>query len=236
MVDNLLHELESLAAGNDEYASFNQRIVNTRQTVLGVRVPDMRRLAKRRAQTVTVAEMKELLTASSSVFEVVFVTGLLLSHAKFDDEVIIRLTRCWLGQVDSWAQIDAVAQRRPRYQRTAWQAFVRECLASADEMTVRFGVVVLMTNYLGADTIHQTLELLRRVRHNGYYVRTALAWTYATAAVEHFTLTLDELASGHLDPWVVKKSYQKMRESRRFTAEQQEVIQRLRASLSYHDN
>ena len=52
----------------------------------------------------------------------------------------------------------------------------------------------------------------------------ALAWLYATAAVNFFELTLSELENEYVDTWTRNKAYQKMRESRRFTPEQQEVI------------
>ena len=62
------------------------------------------------------------------------------------------------------------------------------------------------------------------LKHDGYYVKMALAWLYATAAVNFFDLTLAELENEHIDAWTRNKSYQKMRESRRFTPEEQEII------------
>jgi len=39
-----------------------------------------------------------------------------------------------------------------------------------------------------------------------------------------FDLTLAELENEHIDAWTRNKAYQKMRESRRFTPEQQRII------------
>jgi len=46
MLHNLTRQLETLAQGNETYAAFNKRIVNTKMDVIGVRVPDLRRLAR----------------------------------------------------------------------------------------------------------------------------------------------------------------------------------------------
>ncbi len=48
--------LHELARGNEEYAAFNKRIVNTGKEVVGVRVPDLRRLARQLAKTMTGAD------------------------------------------------------------------------------------------------------------------------------------------------------------------------------------
>ena len=89
---------------------------------------------------------------------------------------------------------------------------------------MRYGVVSLMTNFLDEAHINQVFAVLRDITHDGYYVKMALAWLYATAAVQFFELTLAELENGHIDTWTRNKAYQKMRESRRFTPKQQDVI------------
>ena len=81
-----------------------------------------------------------------------------------------------------------------------------------------------MTNFLDKARIDRVFAALRNVRHDGYYVKMGLAWLYATAAVNFFELTLAELESGHIDAWTRNKAYQKMRESRRFTPEEQRII------------
>ena len=52
----------------------------------------------------------------------------------------------------------------------------------------------------------------------------ALAWLYATMAVDYFDLTMAELASDNVSDWVRRKAYQKCLESRRFSPEQRAVI------------
>jgi len=44
MHDDIVMKLAELAEGNETYAAFNKRIVNTDMPVVGVRVPDLRRL------------------------------------------------------------------------------------------------------------------------------------------------------------------------------------------------
>ena len=224
MHDRVTAQLTNLAQGNETYAAFNQRIVNTKMPVIGVRVPDLRRLARELAPGMSAADISKLLTAQNESFDYVLLCGLLITHARLDGQMAINLTKQYLPHVDSWAHIDVFVEKKRRFAGEAWWDFALECLQSEAEFTVRYGVVSLMTNFLDEVHIDQVFAALRGIKHDGYYVKMALAWLYATAAVHFFELTLAELENGQIDAWTRIKAYQKMRESRRFTPEQQAVI------------
>lgn len=228
MHDRIKTQLTELAQGNESYAAFNQRIVNTKMPVIGVRVPDLRRLAKELAGEMSAADISRLLAAPSNLYEYVLLCGLLINRAKISDEEAIRLTRQYLPCVDSWAHIDIFVEKKRRFAGEVWRDFALECSQNEAEFTVRYGVISLMTNFLDEAHIDQVFAALRRIKHDGYYVKMALAWLYATAAVHLFELTLAELENEHIDAWTRNKAYQKMRESRRFTPEQQAVISKKR--------
>ena len=224
MTFDVSFKIAKLAEGNESYADFNRRIVNTKMPVIGVRVPDLRRLARRLAPDMSAVEISELLTAQNESFDYVLLCGLLITHARLDDLVAINLTKQYLPHVDSWAHIDVFVEKKQRFAGEAWWDFALECLQNKAEFTVRYGVVSLMTNFLDEAQVDRVFAALRNVKHDGYYVKMALAWLYATAAVRFFELTLAELENEHIDAWTRNKAYQKMRESRRFTPEQQEII------------
>ena len=87
-----------------------------------------------------------------------------------------------------------------------------------------------MANFLDDEHIKSVIERVRQVSHEGYYVKMALAWLYATMAVDYFDLTMTELASDNVSGWVRRKAYQKCLESRRFSPEQRAVIAERRRS------
>ena len=222
--DRVTAQLTNLAQGNESYAAFNRRIVNTKMPVIGVRVPDLRRLARELAPDMSAADISELLTAQNESFDYVLLCGLLITHARLDDQMAIDLTKQYLPHVDSWAHIDIFVEKKRRFAGEMWRDFALECLQSEAEFTVRYGVISLMTNFLDEARIDQVFAALRNVTHDGYYVKMAMAWLYATAAVQFFELTLAELENERIDTWTRNKAYQKMRESRRFTPEQQRII------------
>jgi len=224
MTCDVSFKIAKLAEGNESYATFNQCIVNTKMPVIGVRVPDLRRLARELAPNISAADISKLLTAQNESFDYVLLCGLLITHVRIDDQTAIDLTKQYLPHVDSWAHIDIFVEKKRRFASEVWWNFALECLQSESEFTVRYGVVSLMTNFLDEAHIDQVFAALRKVTSDGYYVKMALAWLYATAAVRFFELTLAELENEHIDAWTRNKAYQKMRESRRFTPRQQQII------------
>jgi 3-methyladenine DNA glycosylase AlkD len=178
--------------------------------------------------------VKEFLRAADKdVYEHVLLAGLLIGYAELTDRERIGLARDYLKYADSWALVDLFAERMKRFDRELWREFATRCLASSAEFTARYGVILLMSNYLDDESIEETFAALRSVRHDGYYVKMGLAWLYAEAAVKHYDLTLRELAreDESVDPWTRRKAYQKMLESYRFTPEQKDEIRALRTVL-----
>ena len=233
MTCDVSFKIAKLAEGNESYAAFNQRIVNTKMPVIGVRVPDLRRLARELAPDMSAADISELLTAQNESFDYVLLCGLLIMHVRIDDQTAINLTKQYLPHVDSWAHIDVFVEKKRRFAGEVWWDFALECLQSEAEFTVRYGVVSLMTNFLDEAQVDRVFAALRNVKHDGYYVKMALAWLYATAAVNFFEKTLAELENRQIDAWMRNKAYQKMRESRRFTPRQQQIILKNKRASSW---
>ena len=168
MHDHVTAQLTNLAQGNESYAAFNQRIVNTKMPVIGVRVPDLRRLARELAPDMSAADISKLLTAQNKSFDYVLLCGLLITHARLDNQTAIDLTKQYLPHVDSWAHIDIFVEKKRRFAGEIWWDFALECLQNEAEFTVRYDIISLMTNFLNEAHIDQVFAALRNVKHDGY--------------------------------------------------------------------
>lgn len=228
-MNNIKHQLEKLATGNSEYAQFNQRIVNTKKTVLGVRVPDLRKLAKQLACNMGYAEITKLLhELNPTIYEQVLLCGLIIAHAKLTTKQKITLTKKYLKLTDSWAEIDIFVQKSNPPDKLVWWEFALACLDSRQEFVVRYGIIELMTNFLDDDHFSLSLKAVGSVQHSGYYVKMAQAWFYATAATKNFPLVIEELEINRIDVWTKRKAIQKMLESYRISVEQKLIVRQLK--------
>ena len=222
-------ELIELSLDNDEYAKFNKRIVNTKQNMLGVRMPDLRLVAKGLAGGKAQDDIDDLFgMIDEKAYEEVMLIGMTIGYAKIPDSEKIELMKKYLNLVDNWAQIDSITTRKMNTDQ--WWDFAKSCLKSPKEFVVRFGVITMMDNFLTDEKIGQVFEALTTVKHDGYYVKMGLAWLYATAAVKYYEQTLVEVNKLGLDPWTRKKALTKMLESYRLTDEQKVEIREQRAN------
>ncbi len=231
-INQLQTQLTDLAKGNQEYAKFNRQIVNTSKTVLGVRMPAMRQLAKQLAKTASYQDISQYLQElDPTVYEQTLLIGLLINYAQLTDAEKIDLAKAYLQLVDNWAEVDIFASKRQQLEPELWWNFAGDCLKSSHEFTVRYGVVEMMANFLTPKQIKPVLTRLRQVKHDGYYVKMGMAWLYATAAVKFYDLIISELTTAPLDPWTKNKALQKMVESYQFSSEQKIAIRQLRQQL-----
>jgi len=227
-MEKIRHQLQQLARGNNKYATGNKRIVNTQQTLIGVRMPDLRGLAKELARGMTRDEIATLFgLIDKNVYEEVMLVGMMITYAKLSDSERIELMRPYLELVDSWAQIDSVAGRGMNSQE--WWDFACECLKSRQEFVVRFGIIVMMDNFLN-DRLDAVFQVIGKVKSDKYYVRMGLAWLHAEAAIKDYAKTIPETKK--LEPWTRRKALTKMLESYRFTPTQKSEIRELRDKIA----
>lgn len=223
-------QLLELTRGNEEYAVFNKRIVKTSKTVIGVRMPDLRKLAKKVAKEIDgFGEMQNFLRGvNPEVFEEVMLSGLVLNAVKLSSAEHIALTREYLEPVDSWAEIDVFVEKKPKYATKEYWDFAREMAQTDKEFYVRYGVISFMSNFLDDEHLHDVFAKLRNLGNDAYYVKMAAAWLYAEAAVIFYGQTIAELAKPDIDPWTRRKAYQKMLESYRIPDEHKDEIRKSR--------
>ncbi|MDR0398049.1 MAG: DNA alkylation repair protein [Candidatus Nomurabacteria bacterium] len=212
-------KLQELARGNEEYAKFHKRIVNTKKMVLGVRVPDLRKTAKSLAgEMKTAADVQEFLTdINDQILEEVLSAGFVINYAKLNADDKIKLTRNYLTKVDSWAEVDLFSEHHKKADLDKYWDCAMASLQDKNEFVVRFGIMVCLANFLTAEKLASVFAALRQLKSDKYYVKMAMAWLYAEAAVKFYEVTMAEIKRAEIDEWTRRKAWQKMLESRRIS-------------------
>jgi len=216
-----------------DFVNFSKKIVVSQKEIIGVRVPDMRKIAKETVKNLSFEDLISVIdNCDKNIFEEVFVCGLMINYSKFSDEEKIKATKIYLEFVDSWALIDsaAVPGKSEKINKNLWAKFVEECLFSQKEFVVRFGIIFMLAHFVRENEIDWVLENLRKVKHDEYYVKMAAAWLYAEAARDFFDKTMSELMNEKIDTWIKNKAFQKMLESFRISSEKKETIRKLKNS------
>jgi 3-methyladenine DNA glycosylase AlkD len=223
--NEVLLKLQQLAESNDEYREFNARIIND-PTVqyLGVRIPDLRRLAKK----VAGGDWRKFLAENDwRVYELKTIAFLLPQCLSLNFDELFELYDSLIPWASSWANTDLLVVRNKnkvvaQNPAQSWRK-IAKYLSSKNGWEVRIGLNLVMAHFLGDEHIDRVLAEIRKIdaryRHKvergsvDYYVKMMLAWTLAEAAVRHRDKI--EAVLPEIDPETVKFTAQKMRDSRR---------------------
>ena len=144
----------------------------------------------------------------------------------------MKYTERFLPYINNWATCDTFAPKIFLKYPEETLVYVQKWLASADTYTVRYGIGILLSNYLDAHFSPVHLQWVTAIKSSEYYINMMIAWYLATALAKQYEATLPYLEAKTLAPFVQNKSIQKARESKRITPEIKEYLLTLKVQKS----
>lgn len=220
---------EQLFAYQDEkYRSFMIPLIPgiDEKRVIGVRMPDLRKVAKNISET---KEMRVFLESLPHIYqEENNLHGILISQEK-DYKACVGELNQFLPFVDNWATCDLI---RPKVVKKHLSQFLSEIfrwMESDHVYTIRFGIEMLMTYYLDDEFQADYHERVCSIQSEEYYVNMMRAWYFATALGKQYEKTLPFLEEQRLDLWTHNKTIQKAVESLCITAEKKTYLRTLKS-------
>ena len=226
--DRIREELFSLQ--DKKYRDFQAKLIPTvdPETVIGVRTPQMRKLAKRLYKETDPNELEAFLNElPHKYFDENQLHAFLISEEKDYDRCVAQVN-AFLPYVDNWATCDQMSPKVFRKHRGELLSYIREWISSDRTYTIRFGIGMLMQHYLDEDFEPSYPEMVAQVRSEEYYVNMMIAWYFATALAKQYETAITYIEEQKLDVWTHNKAIQKARESYRITPEQKEYLKTLK--------
>ncbi len=213
---------------DEKYRKFHSSLCPGSDNIIGVRVPDLRKIAKQTASDVNVREYLD--SKKGSTYEERVIEGLVIGYAKLSPDERRYYLKKFIPRIDSWAVCDICCGNLKFVKKdlSAMHAFVVPYLKSSNEFEVRFAVVMLMDYYLTEEYYDETLKLISEITHNGYYVKMAAAWAVSTAFIKNPEKCKIFLSSDVLDEFTQNKAISKIRDSYRVSPEDKELVKAFR--------
>ncbi len=216
-----------LEAKDDAYREFQARLVPNipAETILGVKTPQMRRIAREVFESGdSDAFLKEL---PHTYYEENLVHFFVLARIRAFD-ACVRAVEAFLPYVDCWPVSDQATPGAFRKNHRELLPYIRKWIASDHVYTARFGIRMLMNEFLGEDFREEYLELVASKTGDDYYLKMMQAWYFATALAKKYDESVRYIEARKLDEWVHKKAIQKALESSRVTDAHKEYLKRFR--------
>lgn len=223
-----IHE-QLLALSEPEFQKFSSSLLPGTNNILGVRLPALRKLAKKIAK----GDWRAYLASEEDrSFEEIMLQGMVIGYVRADLPELLERIAAFVPKIDNWSVCDSfcsglkIARKEPE---AIWD-FLQPYLHTEREFEARFGVVMLLFYFIIEDLhIRRVLALLDQIPSKEYYARMAVAWAISICFVRFPALTMEYLKTENsLDDFTYHKALQKITESNCVNRETKAVIRRMK--------
>ncbi len=225
-VDDLNSLINYLKNINDaKFKTFNDKIINTSSTTLGIQIPKLRRIAKEVSKGNTIDFLN---LEMPDIFELHIIYTLLICKIK-DIESSLKYFENFIPNINNWAVCDLLCAEYKivNSHKDYFINYIKNLCTSSSEFTVRVGIILLLKFYI-KDDIKEVFKIISSVKIDKYYVNMGIAWTLSMCYIHHPKETLDYIKLSNLNTFTIYKTYQKIIESKQVSTLDKNIIRELR--------
>lgn len=209
-----------------KFAEFQRKLIPG-ETILGVRTPRLRAIAKQIAGSNWSSFLAD---ARDDTLEEVMVQGLVIGSAKMDYDEAVNRAAEFVPKIRSWASCDICGSsfKFLKKDMAASFEFLKSFLDEKNEFAVRFGVTLLMEFFTSEKYLDRLLEIYDGIHRDEYYIKMAVAWAVSNCFIKFPERTMAYLKNSRLENWTYNKALQKITESYRVDDKTKELIRSMK--------
>ncbi len=212
---------------DEKYRDFQSKLVPNipKSSIIGVRTPDMKNVAKEFFGTEEgEAFLKEV---PHNLYEENMIHIFMVSMIK-DFDKCAKGIEAFLPYVDCWPVCDQSSPKAFKKDHERLLPLIKKWIASDHVYTARYGMRMLMNEFLGEDFKAEYLELVASKKGEDYYLKMMAAWYFATALAKQYDAAVRYIEERRLDPETHRMAIQKAVESFRVSDEHKAYLKSLK--------
>lgn len=197
-----------------KYKDFHSSLCPNINDIIGVRIPELRNIAKQIAKENPVEYLENV---PKEYYEEKMLQGLVIGYMKSSLEEKQKYLDEFVPIIDNWAICDCCTSTYKftnKYLTEMWN-YIQKYLSSDKEFELRFAIVMLMDYYITDEYIDRVIKIYDNINNDAYYVKMAIAWALSVCYVKFPKKTMDFMQKNNLDDFTYNKALQKMIESYR---------------------
>jgi len=206
---------------SDSFATFQRRLIPTEYSILGVRTPTMRKIAKMYEK-----EWQDIFAFPNEYYEVVFIKLTLLSKLPY--ETFIQHVDYAVSLMDNWAHCDCFKADCIKRHKEEFLSVLDSLFQRKSEYYQRYVLVCFLSYYVEKKYLPIIERYIKQADTSKYYVHMAVAWLVAEILIKQYDDGLRLLNSNLMENKTHNKAIQKAIESYRLTNEQKEFLRSLK--------
>lgn len=210
-----------------KYRDFQVKLLPTLnpQTVIGVRTPILREIAKNLYKENDFSDF--LNDLPHEYFDENQLHAFLISEIKNFDFCIDELNK-FLPFVDNWATCDQMSPKVFKKNKEKLLEQIKIWTASQKTYTVRFGVGMLMQYFSDEEFDIEYPKMVLEIKSEEYYVKMMIAWYFATLLAKQYESVIQFLENKNLEVAIHNMTIRKALESYRISDERKKYLRTLK--------
>ena len=212
-----------------KYQEFQKGLCPGVVNIIGVRIPELRKLAKELLKHYSPKELLE--NINDNYYEELMLQGMVIGGAKEDINTILKYVKEFVPKIDNWAVCDTFCTSlkiTKKYKKEMWK-FIQEYLKSDKEFELRFAIVMILGYFIDEKYLEKDFKIFNNIKSDKYYVKMALAWAISICVIKYYDRSIKYLEKeAILDDFTYNKAIQKARESYRLSKEQKDFLNTLK--------
>lgn len=215
-----------------KYQQFIQKYLPKEENiaVIGVRIPILRKIAKQIIKQDYANFLAENQPQRQMYFEEILLEGIVIAYAPLSLEAKFAVIKRFLPKINNWAVCDSFCASFKLIDyadKQVYLSLLKSILSSDKPYELRFAIVMLLDYYLTPDFADEALALIVKVNSKAYTVQMAKAW----AISKYFSLYPEKgfvfLQTAKLNDELCKMTLQKIRDSKRVSAQDKQKLKML---------
>ncbi len=228
MREKIRQELEKIAEEN--YRIFTAKLIPNIDNLLGVRLPKLRKIAKKIIQT----DYEYYLAMDNPLyFEEVMLQGMIIGKINLPWTKRSYYVKQFISKINNWSVCDSFCcglKFEVSEKELVWQ-FLQPYFASEAPYNIRFAVVMLLFHFVDNEYAQKAFTLFNQIKNDDYYVKMAVAWAISIYFRQLPTLTMPYLQKNQLDDWTYNKALQKITESLKVDCNTKNIIRSMKRKI-----
>ena len=222
MIEDLKKELISLS--DEKYQKFSSSLTPNIDNILGVRLPILRKIAKRISKENYQIFFKE---NDDEYMELTMLEGMVIGLLSYQEQK--KHIEKFILKINNWAVCDSFCASLKTYKtkKEDLKKLIEKLYLSKEEYLSRTAYVLAL-NYLIDEDLDYVLEKIEQFNNELYYAKMAAAWCFSICIINHYDKVLEKINKLKIHPWVFKKGLTKAIESLKLTKEQKEKLRQIR--------
>lgn len=214
-----------------KYKEFNKKLCpDTNWEMLGIRIPILRKLAKEILKSNDYNWKEFVENENIKYYEEVLLQGFIIGYSKIDFNEKLKYIEMFVPRIDGWSISDTFVPTLKIKEKDLLQYwnFILPYTKSEKEFDVRFSIISMLDYFITDEYIDIVISNLTQIKHDGYYVKMAVAWVIAEIGIKYNEKAMKLLKDNNLDKFTHNKAIQKMIESYRISNEQKDILRKMK--------